>query len=155
MDVFAQGDGCTNLDVYDMAGFSCESVSKATPNVIKPWNHLACPFGHKHVFSCEHPCFNWILAGSLTQYIGIVAEVPGTYKNLRQRPSYQHGRPSASKWPTWSCMCHNAGWKVMALREGHVRTTPHKTHCLPLQTLQREQETHGNGHNWQAYHGKW
>ena len=38
------------------------------------------------------------------------------------------------------------GTRSYGMREGHVRTTPHKTHALPLQNLQREQETHGDGH---------
>ena len=75
----------------------------SAPNLIKPWNYPARPFGHKHVSACEHSCLNWILAGSLTQSIGIV-EVLGTYKNPTQRLSYQHGRHGASTWPTYSIL---------------------------------------------------
>lgn len=47
-----------SLDVYGMAGFLYESVSKTTHNLIKPWNYPTCPFKHLHNFACEHSNLN-------------------------------------------------------------------------------------------------
>ena len=138
-----------------MTQFSYETVSKIMQNLRKPWNSLTCLYRHLYFYACLHLCFNYSLASSLTQCNRIVAELLGTYENPTQRPSYQHGRPDASTWFNGSYTCLNAGWEIMASREGHVCKTPYKIHGLPSQTLQREQETHGNGHGWKSSHVTW